>query len=248
MIHWWIRRLKATDSTQDQVFRMCGSIAPAPGGTVVVADKQTRGRGREGRKWLSPAGGLYASVLVRDEDLLEFASGDQNRANDLGAALPLIAGLAVADVAESFGASIEIKWPNDVLLSRRKLAGILCERKTDAKGANVTAVGIGMNLVESPLETAAHLEEIVSPLQKPVSRDDILRRILDAFAARLARADTAPEVEKRLHGRGRRAYHDGAPVIIRGVSPSGALLAETDQGMKKIISGEITMEEPKGAA
>ncbi len=239
---WWIRHLKSTDSTQDQIFRMTKALIQPPGGTVVVADKQTKGRGREGRSWLSPVGGLYCSVLLRDEDLLARAGQDRARADRLAATLPLVAGLAVADVVESFGAKAEIKWPNDVMILERKLAGILCERKTDAKGETFTAVGIGMNLVKSPLETAAYLEEIVPALQRPITRDNILRRFLDSFAARLDRSDTAAEVDKRLYGRGRTARHEEKKVVIRGVSPQGALLVNTEQGVTEIISGEIIID------
>lgn len=106
-------------------------------GTVVVADHQTQGRGRLGRRWSSPVGlNLYFSVVLRPV-----------MAPHEAAQLTLLAGLALAQTVAHAGAeSVEIKWPNDLLLSGRKLAGILTEMRTDSHGIQYVIVGIGINI------------------------------------------------------------------------------------------------------
>lgn len=242
-LNFWIRHVQSTDSTQDHLFRMARAISsPPPTGTVVVADRQTRGRGREGRSWLSPAGGLYASILVHEHDLHALGPALSGPAPLLR--LPLLAGLAVADMASGWeGAAplpVAIKWPNDVFLDGRKLAGILCEAK---EGRAV--IGFGVNLVDAPLPTAATLAELFPHTAARPARDAVLERILAAFAARLARTDMAAEVDARLWQKGGRALHNGTEIVLQGVAESGALLAQTERGLLEIISGEITFPDGK---
>jgi BirA family biotin operon repressor/biotin-[acetyl-CoA-carboxylase] ligase len=101
--------------------------------TVVLADVQTGGRGREGRGWASPAGGLYLSVLLRP------------RFSHVSI-LPLAAGVAVAEAAAELGVEAALKWPNDVQLAGRKLAGILAEAAGGPAGLEWVVVGIGVNV------------------------------------------------------------------------------------------------------
>lgn len=105
----WHQTIGSTSDRLKQLAR-----AGAPEWTAVLADRQTSGRGREGRTWQSPAGGLYLSVLLRP------------RAEPVSL-LPLAAGVAVAEAVAGFGVACQLKWPNDVLASGRKLAGILAE-------------------------------------------------------------------------------------------------------------------------
>lgn len=250
-LNFWIRHVAATDSTQDHLFRMARAISsPPPSGTVVVADRQSRGRGREGRTWLSPAGGLYASILIHESDLPGLGPAVRGHAPLLK--LPLIAGLAVADMVcgwpGSAPAQVAIKWPNDVILvdgaSRgRKLAGILCEAKEGR-----VVVGFGVNLVDAPLPTAAALAEIFAHTAARPARDAVLERVLAAFAARLGRTDTAAEVDARLWRKGEPALHNGAPILLQGVAESGALVAGTEKGVLEIISGEVTFPGDAGSA
>jgi BirA family biotin operon repressor/biotin-[acetyl-CoA-carboxylase] ligase len=115
----------------------------APDGTVVVASRQTQGRGRHGRDWISPAGNLYTSVLLRP-------GLPQVRLSELG----FVAGLAVADAVDAVlqdgavlqGGRARLKWPNDVLIDGAKIAGILVEIVED----NAAVIGIGLNIVEAP--------------------------------------------------------------------------------------------------
>jgi BirA family transcriptional regulator, biotin operon repressor / biotin---[acetyl-CoA-carboxylase] ligase len=109
--------------------------AGAPEGTVVIADAQTRGRGRLGRSWVSPAGrNLYLSGVLHP--------GRDGCALSL---LSIVAGVAVCDTVREWDSRAAIKWPNDVLIDTRKIAGILAEVEGDAAN-QVVALGIGVNL------------------------------------------------------------------------------------------------------
>jgi len=107
-------------------------------GHIVIADEQTMGRGRHGRTWLSPAGGLYATYVM-----------------DAGPLIALRSGLAMAHAFERFNVSVDLKWPNDVLVGDRKLAGILIEAFD-----GLALIGIGVNLVCVPIDGAASLRSI----------------------------------------------------------------------------------------
>jgi BirA family transcriptional regulator, biotin operon repressor / biotin---[acetyl-CoA-carboxylase] ligase len=128
-------------STNDEARRLADEGAPA--GTVVLAAEQGRGRGRHGRSWASPPGNLYASVLLRPECAMAVATQ-----------LSLVAGLALAEALAALGppaVDLQLKWPNDVLISGAKTAGILLEGASSADGqATWVVAGAGVNLVSCP--------------------------------------------------------------------------------------------------
>lgn len=221
--------LGAVTSTLDEAHRL--AAAGAPPGTAVLADRQTRGRGRRGRPWASPAGrGIWLAYLVRPA------------AASTGV-LSLRVGLAVARAVERFGATPRLKWPNDVLLGDRKLAGVLCEARWAGGAPAWVAVGIGIN-VHGPLpdelaETAATLDEAA-----PVGRVELLERLLPALSA-LPDAPllAAPERESlaaRDWLRGRRLTGP-VPGIAAGLDASGALLVETPEGTVSVTGGTVTV-------
>ena len=127
------------ESTNDAAWE--AQAVGAPDGTVVVADAQTRGRGRAGRRWhLVPGEGLALSALL-----------DQGCDRHTLGVLPLGAGLALARGLERLGVTAELKWPNDLLLGGRKLAGILCESRRAALGdetgaGDAAVIGVGINV------------------------------------------------------------------------------------------------------
>ena len=131
----------AVESTNDVAWEALA--AGAPDGTVVVADQQTRGRGRAGRRWhVAPGEGLALSLLLH-------LGCDRH---PLGV-LPLGAGLALARAVERLGVQAELKWPNDLLLGGRKLAGILCESRRAAQAGesgagDAVVIGVGVNVGE----------------------------------------------------------------------------------------------------
>ncbi len=146
--------VSTTISTQDDLHAL--AIAGAPEGTAVVAEVQTVGRGSRGRRWTSPAGGLWMSVLCRPETepALEVLS--------LRVALALCGTLEAALP----GLPLRLKWPNDLMLHERKLGGILCEARWQGGAVGWVAVGVGLNVrneIPSELsELAISLREIVT--------------------------------------------------------------------------------------
>jgi BirA family biotin operon repressor/biotin-[acetyl-CoA-carboxylase] ligase len=130
--------LREVDSTNVRAQRL--AVSGAPHGTLVTAETQTAGHGRQGRTWVTPAGrALACSLVLRDPPRL----------------LPMLAALAVADVADRFdaaGRSAAIKWPNDVLLDGRKVAGILAE------ASERVVLGIGVNVGSAPWPGAGFVE------------------------------------------------------------------------------------------
>jgi BirA family biotin operon repressor/biotin-[acetyl-CoA-carboxylase] ligase len=124
-----------TDSTNDKAFAL--GIAGAPEGTVVIADRQSRGKGRLQRSWHSPPGvNIYTSLILRPR----IASSEAAR-------IPIMAGIAVAEVLDKYYPSkIKLKWPNDVLLNNKKVCGILSQAKISEGKIDFIVLGIGINV------------------------------------------------------------------------------------------------------
>jgi BirA family biotin operon repressor/biotin-[acetyl-CoA-carboxylase] ligase len=190
--------------------------AGAPHGTLVTAGAQTAGRGRQGRRWEAPAGSaLLCSLVLREFDAL----------------LSLRAGLAVADVA---GEAARVKWPNDVQVEGRKVAGVLVEGRPHEGWA---VVGIGVNVSAAPdLPEAAAL-----------GRDDVegvLAELLRALEARLAAPSEAALDALRARDAllGVRVSWDGGAGIAAGIDPDGGLRITTDAGERVLSAGEVHLE------
>jgi BirA family biotin operon repressor/biotin-[acetyl-CoA-carboxylase] ligase len=187
--------------------------AGAPHGTLVTAGAQTAGRGRQGRRWEAPAGSaLLCSLVLRDFDAL----------------LSLRAGLAVADVA---GEAARVKWPNDVQVEGRKVAGVLVEGRPHEGWA---VVGIGVNVSAAPdLPEAAAL-----------GRDDVeavLGELLAALEARLAEpaASSLDALRARDALLGVRIEWDSGEGVGAGIDPDGGLRVTTDAGERVLSAGEV---------
>jgi len=190
-------------------------------GTVVLADEQDSGRGRWGRRWVSPSGGLYASVLLPADALL-----------------PLRLGIAVALALEKLDIPAALKWPNDVLVGERKIAGLLIDVV-----AGVAIAGMGVNLSAVAVVGATSVGEETS---HAVTRDELLdliltslpwdaaERVLDRYAARCATIGRIVRVER---GRG-----SGKAVVGRayGVDRSGRLLVDVDGSLHAVACGDCT--------
>ncbi len=137
--------LASVDSTNEEAKRLAvRSGSPAPDGTVVWAESQAAGKGRRGRAWISPPGNLYCSILLRPNRPLRETAG-----------LGFAAALSIVEAMAGWGAdSAQPKWPNDVLLGGRKVAGILLE--TQSSGGDKpdwVVIGMGVNLAVHPKET-----------------------------------------------------------------------------------------------
>jgi BirA family transcriptional regulator, biotin operon repressor / biotin---[acetyl-CoA-carboxylase] ligase len=198
----------------------------APHGTLVTAGEQTAGRGRQGRSWVAPAGGAVLMSLVTRELDERFPL------------LPLGAAVAVSEACESLApVSCRIKWPNDVWIDRRKVAGILVEgRPTDGWAV----LGIGLNVSTDGLP--AELRSIATAVDADV--EPALAAIVDALGRWLAsgRPEVLAAWRDRDALRGERVrWADGAGVAA-GIDDSGSLLVETGAGVVTLRAGEVHLE------
>jgi BirA family biotin operon repressor/biotin-[acetyl-CoA-carboxylase] ligase len=214
-------------------------------GEVVIADSQTQGKGRMGRKWFSPPSlNLYLSVVLRPK--LPPASAPQ---------LTLMAAVALADTVQAFlAAPPSIKWPNDILVGGKKLAGILTESSCETDRVHFVVVGFGVNL-NLP---AASLPDVIRDRAtslliltgKPIDRTAFARQLindLDRCYGELERKGF-PRIARRWESffglRGRKVSVKMADQrvsgIARGIDGDGALIVEEEGGgLRKIIAGEV---------
>ncbi len=231
--------LPSTGSTMDDVrVRAAQSTAE---GLVIVADEQVAGRGRLGRTWVAPPGvNLNVSVLVRPE---------REGMKRLG----MIAPLAVADaVAAVAGLDVEFKWPNDVRVGERKLAGILIEGEFTGDRPDYAIIGIGLNV---NLDTAAVPEiatiatSVAQEVGRPVSREQTLAALLNALERWLDDPDaeaarTAWRARLQTLGRAVTVSFAGATEsgIAEDVDGAGALVLRRADGSRVILpAGEVTL-------
>ena len=212
--------LRSTSSTSDRARAL--AQAGAPHGTLVTAAEQSAGRGRQGRGWSAPAGSsLLMSVVLRDPPDL----------------LPLAAGIAVARVC---GDRALIKWPNDVLLDDRKVAGILAEGRPQESWA---VLGIGLNVALDVADLPPELHGTAATLGLP-STDipNVLDRVLRELEATLA-LDEAPLLaayRERDGLRGRAIRWAAGSGVAAGIDGSGRLIVELDSGGRtELEAGEV---------
>lgn len=231
-------------STNDAAARLAD--AGAGEGTTVVADAQTAGRGRHGRTWCSPPGaGLYVSTIVRPD--LRTAPGPES------SLLTLMAGVALAEaIREATGLAVEIKWPNDLMVARRKLGGILAEGAGQGTALEYVVLGFGINLraASYPPDVAARATSIESELGRHVDRGALLARSLVQLSrVRAAIAwNRTPAVLDRWRELAPSAA--GSPVewqsgagprqgLTAGVDDDGALLVDVAGAIERVTAGEI---------
>ena len=229
-----VRRHASLPSTMD----VAAAIAHdgARHGVVIVADEQTAGRGRRGATWQSPPGaGLYLSFIARPA----------------ASAIPLItlaAGVAVRDgIQHSTGLAADLKWPNDLIVGTRKLAGILAEGVGIGSPSPSVIIGIGVNVEPAAYapEVATRATSIEGELGKPVDRDRLLDAILASLWDRLAMLEQKPGDILQAwraaspNAAGTRVEWDGKHGVTAGIDQDGALLVTTNAGVERIIAGEL---------
>ena len=236
--------LESTASTNDVAAGLAESGAEE--GTTVVAEMQTAGRGRQGRMWFSPSGaGLYASVIVRPGGAL---SGGEQPA----ALLTLASGVAIAEAVRAVtGLPAEIKWPNDVLIGGRKLAGILAEAAVQSGMPQFIVVGFGVNLQPAayPPELASRATSIEAETNRPSDRALMLAEILAALGERYAdlrggRFDAILSAWHRLAtSLPARVEWDSPAGTVRGraegIDRHGALLVRVGEKIERVVAGEV---------
>jgi BirA family biotin operon repressor/biotin-[acetyl-CoA-carboxylase] ligase len=212
--------LRVTDSTSERAKALAGE---APHGLLVTAAEQTAGHGRQGRSWSAPAGeGLLMSVVLREWPEM----------------LPLAAAVAVAEAA---GPEARIKWPNDVLVDDRKVAGILIEVRPAERWA-VLGIGVNVAVGEFPFE----LRDIAGSLGRaPADVEPFLAELLAALERWLG-ADAADVVEawsERDALRGRAISWNGGSGVAEGVDEDGRLRVRADDGeVVTLDAGEVHLK------
>jgi BirA family biotin operon repressor/biotin-[acetyl-CoA-carboxylase] ligase len=221
-------------------------------GTVVVANEQTAGRGRYGRTWFSPsATGLYVSIVLKPPA----ASAGHDRVTSL---LTLASGVALADAVDTVAAiRAEIKWPNDLIVRGRKLAGILAERvshsKRDGRTQTPVILGYGINVGANayPPELSDRATDLQSEAGRIVDRAALCAETLVAVSRRYQDL-LAGRFDAILDAwRARAPTSEGAHVtwntpqgikagVAAGIDDYGALLVRVDHGVERIVGGELT--------
>jgi BirA family biotin operon repressor/biotin-[acetyl-CoA-carboxylase] ligase len=221
-------------------------------GAVVIADQQTAGRGRLGRRWFSPPGsGLYVSIVLQPST----ARADPQRATGL---LTLAAGLALAEGIEAATRlRVDIKWPNDLLVAQRKLGGILAEavgveRLAAQRGVTSVVLGYGINIRSTayPPDLRDRATSLEAVLGRPIDRAAICAETLAAVSRRY-RDLLAGRFDAILDGwRGRAPGSRGARVawttpsgprsgVTAGIDDRGALLVRVGDDLETIVGGEV---------
>jgi BirA family biotin operon repressor/biotin-[acetyl-CoA-carboxylase] ligase len=209
----------------------------APEGCVVVADAQSAGRGRLGRTWASPAGaGLYVSAVLRPEP-------------DVIPLVTIAAGVALTQgIQAATGLRPDLKWPNDVLIDGRKVAGILAEGTV---GHLILGFGINVLPAAYPHDIAGRATSLERELGRTVDRGPLFVECLSSFADRYAelrqgqhativdawRERAAGCLRKRVRWDARDTQMEG---IADDIDADGALLVRTPNGLVRVISGEVT--------
>lgn len=241
-----LRCFSTLTSTNDFAMRL--AEADADEGTVILADAQTAGRGRRGREWFSPVGsGIYVSVVLRPRgESPQFPHWIASR-------LTVTAGVALAEgVRTSTGLPVELKWPNDLVVGRRKLGGILTEMSTTGAEHPAVVVGIGINvrLTAYPLTLASVATSLEAELGRPIDRAPVLVETLAALATRYQelrneRFDAILSAWRAFAPslRGARIEWDSPEGIVRGraidLDDDGALLARTGEVVTRLVAGEV---------
>lgn len=214
----------------------------APGGTLVVARRQIGGRGRLGREWGSPEGGLWMSLLLRPE-----------LPPQLAPRLTQSATVAVAKTLGAFGIEARVKWPNDVLVGGKKVCGILAESRMTTGGApglEHAILGIGLNVNLDP-EDLGLPEYRATSIRRELGREiplpDVLEKLLLNLETELDRIEDFEETVRDLErlsetlGQRVRARRMGETVegMAVAIDPEGALILSTGNGLVRLLEGDI---------
>jgi len=237
----YFRELASTNDIAKEL-----AMRGAKEGTVVVAETQTRGRGRLKRRWISPEGGLWLSIILRPKTEPKHALK-----------LTLMSSVAVAKtISKLFQLGAEIKWPNDVLINHKKVCGILIEAKTKGEDLDFAVVGIGINanfrvnaLPSSLRDFSTTLKE---ELKREIEREALLRALLEETEA-YYNMFSEGKFETILKEWRSSASFIGSYVQIvshqeriegwaADIDADGALMVKLkDQTMRKVASGDLTI-------
>lgn len=240
---WRLEVFESLPSTSVTLARRAADGAPH--GTAVLALQQTEGRGSRGRAWASPPGNLSLSVLLRPDE-------SAGRAGEW----PLMVAVALSDALLPLlpsPAMLALKWPNDVMLRGRKLAGILIETTPDAAGRLASVIlGIGVNLAVAP-DVPGRLSAALAEVTHAPPPADFARALLAALETRMAQrardgfAPVRADWLARAHPLGTRlavTLSAGADPIaggFAGLDADGTLLLDTAEGQRRIAAGDVAL-------
>lgn len=221
--------LERVTSTLDIIHQLAEDGAPH--GTLVLADEQVKGRGRQSHYWHSPRGsGVWLGSLLRPAAPVE------------GGVLAIRAGICLVRALADLDVVAKLKWPNDIMVHDRKLAGILCEARWSGQQVLWVALGIGIN-VHGPLpreiaDRAIALDEVLPGIGR--------LKVLDALMPWLRGLADRPTLgEHECFEFGRCDWLAGRPVLepvagtAQGIDRDGALLVETLEGIERVVGGTI---------
>jgi BirA family transcriptional regulator, biotin operon repressor / biotin---[acetyl-CoA-carboxylase] ligase len=228
-----VRHYDSIGSTNDEAMRLAREGAAH--GTVVHADEQTAGRGRLSRRWLSPPGNLYVSIVLRP-DVPPARSVE----------VSLVAALALADAVDALlpqHVRATLKWPNDVLVRNGKIAGILLEQADDT-----LILGIGLNVLQAPSGVSYQVSTIVGCgglATVDGARENLLSALANWFG--IWQQEGFPPIRATWLAR---AHPIGATLRVRladrlvigrfaGIDDDGALLLDTPDGRTRIVAGDV---------
>lgn len=196
----------------------------APTGTVVLAEQQTGGRGRQGRTWHSPPGGIWMAMILRP------------RAQPVGGALAIRAGIATVEAITAAARSLapKLRWPNDIMVKNRKAAGVLCEARWSGQSLGWVAIGIGINVhgpVAEPVESrAVALGDEAFGISRVAILAALVPRLmaLAESPAELGEGDRARFLELAVADEGQEITGIGADGALLLKRPDGSVERRTD--------------------
>lgn len=226
LVHYYPELTSTMDKAMEMAREGC------PGFTTVVAERQTKGRGRLSRSWQSSAGGLYFTMVLRPGIAMDKS--------------PLVNLAAAADIAAAleslYGIDCQLKWPNDVLVEGRKLAGILSVMSAESDRIEFINLGIGMNVHNDTRSVSPPAVSVSRLTRDPVSRSDILLAFWRRFEQRFDEDGldrTIDRWRRKAITLGRRVKVQTVHETIEGLAvdleETGALVLETSDGERKIV-------------
>ncbi len=244
-----VHAYESVQSTNTVAHQLAASGAPE--GTLVVAEHQTKGRGRLGRSWHSPENcGIYCSLILRPKIHPTKAPG-----------ISLITAVAVAETIAEYGDfNIGIKWPNDVLLSGRKVAGILTELSAELDRVNFIVVGVGININHKRADFAEELRDMAISIRMvgktKVRRVEFIQKLLYNFEKEymLFRKSGLEKSRKKILRYSSLLYTEidlriGRKIVsgkVIDIDKLGRLVMETGDGIRSFNAGEVTMHRKPG--
>lgn len=234
-----VHYFKEIKSTNDYAKKLGNKGASE--GTIVISESQTMGKGRLNRNWKSPIGGIYLSIILRPSIKPSSAS-----------VLNLITAIAVTKVLQKYNISAKIKWPNDVLINKKKICGILTEMSSEHDEIKYVVVGIGLNtnteIKSFDIDLQTTSTSIKNEINKEISNTEIIKILIEEFEKIyrefIEYGFTKLKEEWKFYSStiGNIVKFITKNNVIEGkaidIQDDGALLIETKNGFQKMISGD----------